>query len=93
MKEKEINSIQEISSKLTTIKDIVNFMMDENFKASIEVEDNNTTLYLKNESIFLNILSDYIDIIDKEADFLLNNDLQNKEDVIKFNLESYKKEC
>ncbi len=92
MKKKEINSIQEISSKSTTIKDIINFLMDENFKASIEVEDNNTTLYLKNESIFLNILSDYIDIIDKEADFLLNDDLQNKEDIIKFNLESYK-EC
>lgn len=86
------NSIQEISSKVTTIKDIINFMMDENFKASIEVDDNNTSLYLKNESIFLNILSDYIDIIDKEADDLLNDDLQNNKDVIKFNLESYK-EC
>lgn len=87
------NSIQEISSKATTIKDIINFMMDENFKASIEVEDNNTSLYLKNESIFLNVLSDYIDIIDKEADFLLSDDLQNKEDVIKFNVKRYKKEC
>lgn len=86
------NGVQEISSKATTIKDIINFMMDENFKASIEVDDNNMSLYLKNESIFLNVLSDYIDIIDKEADDLLNDDLQNKEDVIKFNLESYK-EC
>lgn len=39
------NSIQEISSKATTIKDIINFMMDENFKASIEVDDNNMSLY------------------------------------------------
>ncbi len=87
------NSVQEISSKATTIKDIINFMMDENFKASIEIEDNNTSLYLKNESIFLNILSDYIDIIDKEADFLLSDNLQNKEDIIKFNVKRYKKEC
>lgn len=86
------NSIQEISSKSTTIKDIINFMMDENFKASLEIEDNNATLYLKNESIFLNILSDYIDVIDKEVDNLISNDIQN-EDVIKFNLESFKKEC
>lgn len=87
------NSVQEISSKATTIKDIINFMMDENFKASIEIEDNNTSLYLKNESIFLNVLSDYIDIIDKEADFLLSDNLQNKEDIIKFNVKRYKKEC
>lgn len=93
MKEKEEYSIQEISSKATTIKDIIDFMIDENFKASIEIENNNTSLYLKNESIFLNILSDYIDIIDKEAYFLLSDNLQNKEDVIKFNVKRDKKEC
>lgn len=67
------NSLQEISSKSTTIKELINIMMDENFKLSMEAESSNISLYLKNESVYLDILSDYIDVISKEAEDLLKD--------------------